>query len=114
MNDLAFGWRNRNLHVSDHSGDGMEDGAERRRPWLVLFLVGVALHAYAAHNSDLGLDAHVRLNVVNDETNPGFDAPWGAPRVSGDASEPSAASFDGYVPPWNTCLLYTSPSPRDY
>ena len=80
----------------------MEDGAERRRPWLVLFLVGVALHAYAAHNSDLGLDAHVRLNVVNDETNPGFDAPWGAPRVSGDASEPSAASFDGYVPPWNT------------
>ncbi|DAC57023.1 MAG TPA: hypothetical protein D7I08_06530, partial [Candidatus Poseidoniales archaeon] len=102
MNDPAFGWRNRNLHVSDHSGDGMEDGAERRRPWLVLFLVGVALHAYAAHNSDLGLDAHVRLNVVNDETNPGFDAPWGAPRVSGDASEPSAASFDGYVPPWNT------------
>ncbi|MEC7089800.1 MAG: hypothetical protein VXW82_04880, partial [Candidatus Thermoplasmatota archaeon] len=102
MNDLAFGWRNRNLHVSDHSGDGMEDGAERRRPWLVLFLVGVALHAYAAHNSDLGLDAHVRLNVVNDETNPGFDAPWGAPRVSGDASAPSAASFDGYVPPWNT------------
>ena len=66
------------------------------------YFVGVALHAYAAHNSDLGLDAHVRLNVVNDETNPGFDAPWGAPRVSGDASEPSAASFDGYVPPWNT------------
>ena len=80
----------------------MEEEGGRRRPWLVLFLLGLALHAYAAYNSDLGLDAHVRLNVLNDESAQGAEAPWGSPRISGDASQPSGAAFDGYIPPWNT------------
>jgi len=80
----------------------MEDDGGRRRPWLALFLLGLALHAYAAYNSDLGLDAHVRLNVINDNSADGADAPWGSPRISGDASQPGASAFDGYIPPWNT------------
>ena len=80
----------------------MEDDGVRRSPWLVLFLLGLALHAYAAYNSDLGLDAHVRLNVINDDSDQGADAPWGSSRISGDASQPDASEFDGYIPPWNT------------
>ena len=80
----------------------MEDDGGRRRPWLALFLLGLALHAYAAFNSDLGLDAHVRLNVINDDSVDGADAPWGSPRISGDASKSGASTFDGYIPPWNT------------
>ena len=80
----------------------MEDDGGWRRPWLALFLLGLALHAYAAFNSDLGLDAHVRLNVINDDSVDGADAPWGSPRISGDASQSGASTFDGYIPPWNT------------
>ena len=74
----------------------------RQRRWAVLFVLGILLHGYAAFHSDLGLDAHVRLNALNDETSEGQDLAWGAPRISGSSSLDSSTVYDGYIPPWNT------------
>ena len=74
----------------------------RHRRWAVLFLLGILLHGYAAFHSDLGLDAHVRLNALNDETSEGQDLAWGSPRITGSSSVNSSTVYDGYIPPWNT------------
>ena len=70
--------------------------------WAVVFVVGLLLHAYAAIQSDLGLDAHVRLNGLNDAASDGQDLSWGSPRISGGSSENTTTVYDGYIPPWNT------------
>jgi len=73
------------------------------RRWIAaLLLVGVLLHVYAAVNSDLGLDAHVRLNALSDERSPEQDLPWGAPRISGDSNDAQGGIYSGFIPPWNT------------
>ena len=78
-----------------------EDGVHHRR-WALVFLLGFLLHIYAAFHSDLGLDAHVRLNALNDEVAEGQDLTWGSPRVSGATSVNTNTVYDGYIPPWNT------------
>ncbi len=76
-----------------------EHGHQRR--WTLVFLFGVLFHIYAAMHSDLGLDAHVRMNALNDEQTEGQDLTWGAPRISSSSSVNTTAVYDGYIPPWN-------------
>jgi hypothetical protein len=80
----------------------MEQGENvHHRRWTVVFVLGILLHVYAAFHSDLGLDAHVRLNALNDETSNDQDLSWGSPRISGSSSVNSSTVYDGYIPPWN-------------
>ena len=79
-----------------------QEESPRHRRWAVLFVLGILLHGYAAFHSDLGLDAHVRLNALNDETSEGQDLAWGSPRITGSSSVNSSTVYDGYIPPWNT------------
>lgn len=72
------------------------------RRWTLVFLLGFLLHIYAAFHSDLGLDAHVRLNALNDEVAEGQDLTWGSPRISGATNVNTNTIYDGYIPPWNT------------
>ena len=74
----------------------------RHRRWALVFVLGILLHVYAAFHSDLGLDSHVRLNALNDESSNGQSLSWGSPRISGSSSVNSSAVYDGYIPPWNT------------
>ena len=78
-----------------------EESVHQRR-WTLVFLLGFLLHIYAAFHSDLGLDAHVRLNALNDGVAEGQDLTWGSPRVSGTTNVNTNSVYDGYIPPWNT------------
>ena len=73
-----------------------------QRWWYVVLALGIILQACAVFTSDLGLDAHVRLNVAMDEGDPGHDYPWGPTRY--DAQQPltlaSSGEYDGYIGPW--------------
>jgi hypothetical protein len=83
----------------------VKDGQEVvHRRWLFLLFLGVLLQLFAVFNSDLGLDAHVRLNAISDERLDGQELMWGPLRVSEDATQqPSdTALYDGYIPPWFT------------
>ncbi len=82
--------------------DMEEDPLRRHRRWVVALFLGLALHTYAASHSDLGLDAHVRLNALNDEVTQGQDLTWGSPRISGSSTLNTTSDYDGYIPPWNT------------
>ena len=98
----------RNLHVQSGSGhDVMEADERARRRWFALFALGIVLHGLAMFNSDLGLDAHVRLNVAMDESTEGQDLAWGKLRLSSsnDQSPSSEHEYDGYIPPWYTSSL---------
>ena len=77
-----------------------QESSVHHRRWALVFLLGFLLHIYAAFHSDLGLDAHVRLNALNDEIAEGQDLTWGSPRVSGTTSVNTDAVYDGYIPPW--------------
>ena len=77
------------------------DNVDHRR-WTLVFLLGFLLHIYAAFHSDLGLDAHVRLNALNDGIAEEQDLTWGSPRISGTTSINTNTVYDGYIPPWNT------------
>ena len=70
--------------------------------WAVVLALAFLLHVYVASQSDLGLDAHVRLNALNDGTTEGQELTWGPPRITGSSNENKTAVYDGYVPPWNT------------
>ena len=74
----------------------------QRRWWYVLLAVGLVLQVTAVMTSDLGLDAHVRLNVAMDEGDPGHDYPWGPTRHDADQSLTltSSGEYDGYIGPW--------------
>ncbi|MEK9651650.1 MAG: hypothetical protein VW102_05570 [Poseidonia sp.] len=64
--------------------------------------VGILLHIFAMTNSDLGLDAHVRLNAAMDGQHDGQDLAWGKLRV-GNSSEQAPTHeqvYDGYIVPW--------------
>ncbi len=78
-----------------------EENVNHRR-WGIVFVLGIFLHVYAAFHSDLGLDSHVRLNALNDESSNGQVLSWGSPRISDSSSTNSSAVYDGYIPPWNT------------
>ena len=92
-----------NLLVRDARGSTVDKPPMKNRRWIAaLLLVGAALHVYAAVNSDLGLDAHVRLNALTDERSPEHDLPWGAPRISGDSNGAGGGIYSGFIPPWNT------------
>ena len=80
----------------------MEEANKRRQRWLALVVLGLLLHVLAMTNSDLGLDAHVRLNVAMDEQHAGQDLSWGKLRLSDSSvQQPSSHDvYDGYVPPW--------------
>ena len=92
-----------NLLVRDARRSTVDKPPRKDRRWIAaLLLVGVVLHVYAAVNSDLGLDAHVRLNALTDERSLEQDLPWGAPRISGDSTSEGGGIYSGFIPPWNT------------
>ena len=64
--------------------------------------VGILLHVLAMTNSDLGLDAHVRLNAAMDDQHDGQDLAWGKLRISNssDQSPSHEHAYDGYIAPW--------------
>ena len=70
--------------------------------WAVVLVLAFFLHVYVASQSDLGLDAHVRLNALSDGTTEGQELTWGPARITGSTNENKTAVYDGYVPPWNT------------
>lgn len=74
------------------------------RRWLVLFCVATVLQVFAVVNSDLGLDAHVRLNAVSESSGDEHRLAWGPMRVgdSNDQAPSAETAYDGYIPPWNT------------
>lgn len=64
--------------------------------------LAILLHAFAMTNSDLGLDAHVRLNAAMDGQHDGQDLTWGKLRMA-DSSEQAPTHeqvYDGYIAPW--------------
>ena len=64
--------------------------------------LGILLHALSMMNSDLGLDAHVRLNAAMDETATGQDLAWGNLRVEDSTQQTpdDPGEYNGYIPPW--------------
>jgi len=74
------------------------------RRWAVLLLLGLLLHLGAMANSDLGLDAHVRLNAANGASSTEQELAWGSLRVTSNTLQTpdSPAFYDGYIPPWST------------
>ena len=81
----------------------MEEGGRRSvRRWYALLILGLILHGLAMVNSDLGLDAHVRLNAAADDRAPGQDLAWDKLRIEDErVQEPSSNhSYEGYIPPW--------------
>ncbi len=76
----------------------------QRNRWLVLVIIGIFAQVLAVVNSDLGLDAHVRLNALNTEGGDGQALTWGPVRIAPDADQfpNSTAQYDGYIPPWST------------
>ena len=91
-----------NLHVWVAIANNVEEANTHRQRWLALVILGLILHVLAMSNSDLGLDAHVRLNVAMDEQHTGQDLAWGKLRVSESADQQPSSEhvYDGYVPPW--------------
>ena len=75
---------------------------ELNRRWLTLVLLGILLHFIAFFTADLGLDAHVRLNALNDASSPGQELEWGPLRLdnSSEQSPSIPGDYDGYVAPW--------------
>ena len=64
--------------------------------------LAIFLHVLAMTNSDLGLDAHVRLNAAMDGQHDGQDLAWGKLRIA-DSSEQAPTNeqvYDGYIAPW--------------
>ena len=64
--------------------------------------LAIFLHVLAMTNSDLGLDAHVRLNAAMDGQHDGQDLAWGKLRIA-DSSEQAPTheqAYDGYIAPW--------------
>lgn len=85
----------------------MKEGRARSpHRWYAVLILGLVLHGFAMVNSDLGLDAHVRLNAAEDRRNDGQDLAWDRLRIPADAlQDPSSNhTYDGYIPPW-----YSSP-----
>ena len=82
----------------------MGDVRGSRRRWFALVAVAVLLHVLAMVNSDLGLDAHVRLNAAMDDREQGLDLPWGKLRItnSTDQAPTTTYEYDGYIAPWIT------------
>ena len=81
----------------------VEEGGRRSvRRWYALLILGLILHGLAMVNSDLGLDAHVRLNAAADDRAPGQDLAWDKLRIEDErVQEPSSNhSYEGYIPPW--------------
>ena len=98
---------NRNLHVHRTTGRTVVEGQERsRRRWYAVLMLGLVLHGLAMVNSDLGLDAHVRLNAAEDERNDGQDLAWDKLRIPADTLQDptSQHTYEGYIP-----LSYSSP-----
>ena len=54
-----------------------EDNHGLNRRWMVVLFFGVLLHVGAVFNSDLGLDAHVRLNAISEVGDDGQTLAWG-------------------------------------
>ena len=83
-----------------------EDAPRAGRRWFALILLGILLHAGALLNSDLGLDAHVRLQAINAPEGDAQVLPWGKLRVVDETTQgPNrSASYDGYIPPWSTSV----------
>ncbi len=73
-----------------------------RRWWYLLLAMGLLLQVCAVATSDLGLDAHVRLNVALDESETGQDYPWGPTRYDAEQTYETTSSggYDGYIGPW--------------
>ena len=81
-----------------------EDSHGTSRRWLGVLFLCVLLHLGAFWNSDLGLDAHVRLNAINNAGDDGQTLDWGKLRLTADTvqSPNNSATYDGYIPPWST------------
>lgn len=64
--------------------------------------VGILLHFFAMANSDLGLDAHVRLNAAMDGQQDGQDLAWGKLRMDDSSGQAPTDEqvYDGYISPW--------------
>ena len=77
-----------------------DDGSRKR--WYALMALAIILHAFAMTNSDLGLDAHVRLNAAMDGQHDGQDLAWGQLRIadSSDQAPTHEQVYDGYISPW--------------
>ena len=72
--------------------------------WYALMAVAILLHVLAMSNSDLGLDAHVRLNAAMDDGEQGQDLAWGKLRVANSTEQmpTNIHEYDGYIAPWST------------
>ena len=70
-----------------------------RKRWYALMALAILLHVFAMTNSDLGLDAHVRLNAAMDGQHDGQDLAWGKLRVADNTEQ---------APPMNRCTMATS------
>ncbi len=80
----------------------MDDDQGSRKRWYALMALAIFLHVLAMTNSDLGLDAHVRLNAAMDGQHDGQDLAWGKLRIA-DSSEQAPTNeqvYDGYIAPW--------------
>ena len=80
----------------------MDDDQGSRKRWYALMALAILLHVFAMTNSDLGLDAHVRLNAAMDGQHDGQDLAWGKLRVA-DSTEQAPTHeqvYDGYIAPW--------------
>jgi len=81
----------------------VQEGKQRlSRTWLILLVVGVFLHLLAASSSDLGLDAHVRLNAANDDRFQDPTLAWGKTRIDANAVQDpdTPAVYSGVIAPW--------------
>ena len=82
----------------------VDDDRGTHRRWYVLMAAAIVLHMLAMTNSDLGLDAHVRLNAAMDGAHEGQDLAWGKLRIanSTDQAPSNEHVYDGYIAPWFT------------
>ena len=95
---------NHNLHGGYKPATTVGDDRGPRRRWYALMAVAVLLHVLAMSNSDLGLDAHVRLNAAMDNGEQGQDLAWGKLRVANSTEQAPTDlhEYDGYIAPWST------------
>ena len=97
--------QHRNLHDRQRGGHIVDEDAHGMNPrWLGVLFICVLLHLGAVFNSDLGLDAHVRLNAINNVGDDGQTLAWGKLRLTAESvqSPNNSATYDGYIPPWST------------
>ena len=96
---------NRNV-LDRHSQGGNVDAGlkDTRRRWVALLLLGLLLQAMAMVNSDLGLDAHIRLNAMADESTESQTLAWGKLRLANSTEQQPGVpgTYSGYIPPWFT------------